>query len=112
MYSQKTVTYDTTKMKRKVVVQYNFKDGTALVLLRLEDKGMVEWQVIQTNPSQPRTVLGHYASVSVALQTYNKAVLRNSWEKGVDAHETWFLPSLDEWLEEAFLTIGGLRGNQ
>ena len=107
LYSQKTVTYDTKDMEKKVVLQYSFgdDDGTRLLLVRLHDEGHNEWKVQSfrknVEDDLPRTH-GHYASVSEAVQLFSRELLKLSHSLKEDAHEGWFLPTIDTLLEDAF----------
>lgn len=115
LYSQKTVTYDTKDMEKSVVLQYTFNGGdkTTVLLLRLKDSYGYEWKV-QTKRKNVEgdlpTTHGHYASVSMALQLFNRKLQALSYELKEDAHEGWFLPAIDKLLEDAFLNSGNING--
>lgn len=122
LYSQKTVTYDTKDMEKKVVLQYSFRDddGTALFLVRLlsqsghEGIRDDEWKVQSVRRNVENDLLrthGHYASVSAAVQLFSRELQKLSNSLKEEAHEEWFLPAIDTLLEDAFRHMTCLHGS-
>jgi len=115
LYSQKTVTYDTKDMEKKVVLQYSFgdDDGTRLLLVRLSDEGHNEWKVqsFRKNVENdlPRTH-AHFAYPSGAVMCFGRELDKLSIRFDEDAHEDWFLPAIDTLLEDAFRRSSPIRG--
>ena len=107
-YSQKTVTYDLSDMEKKVKLQYIFANGTSLCLVELRDRKQrwyKEWQVKQAS-GDSSVELTHVQSLSIALQFFNRKILELSYRFEEDAHEGWFLPTIDDILEVGFDEIG------
>ena len=103
-YSQKTVTYDLSDMEKKVKLQDIFANGTSLCLVELRDRKQrwyKEWQVNQSK-GVSSVELTHVGSISIALQFFNRKILELSYRFEEDAHEGWFLPTIDAILEVGF----------